>query len=170
MSKCPRCHGPLAGCEFEGTTVEMCGRCGGQWLGPEDLRALIDARNAAWSQKDLEAFRHPGLQGVPLADLREDLPCPSCGETMTAFNYGGDSGIILDRCPACGGIWLDGGELDKVQMAVAASDENLDRDVKRFSGTLREVAAREDALENRDNRATNSPLVSAVANRILYID
>jgi Zn-finger nucleic acid-binding protein len=105
-----------------------------------------------------------------MAQLREDLPWPSCGQTMAAFNYGGDSGIILDKCSLCAGLWQDGGALEKVQRAVEASDQDLDADVKRFSGSLREVEAREDALEQQDNRATHSPLIATVANRILYID
>ena len=29
-------------------------------------------------------------------------------------------GVIVDRCSSCGGVWLDGGELELVQKALAA--------------------------------------------------
>jgi len=31
--------------------------------------------------------------------------------------------VVIDRCPKCGGVWLDGGELDKLFADV--SDEAL---------------------------------------------
>ena len=64
---------------------------------------------------------------------------------METFNYGGDSGIVLDRCRACGGVWLDGGELEKVQVLVEASDLALRDDVKRYAARLRSLATREEA-------------------------
>jgi len=85
---------------------------------------------------------------------------------MDHVNYAADSGVMIDKCPHCGGIWLDAGELEKAQAAVEASRSDLDRDIKRFSGPLHEVEVREDALEQQDNRATHAPLVSAIANRI----
>ncbi len=34
--------------------------------------------------------------------------CPNCDEVLIAFEY---QGVELDRCPSCGGTWLDAGEL-----------------------------------------------------------
>jgi Zn-finger nucleic acid-binding protein len=38
-------------------------------------------------------------------------------------NYGGDSGIIVNRCPACGGVWLDRCELESIQTLVEGLDD-----------------------------------------------
>ena len=170
MKTCPRCRSPVTAGDYEGVTLETCERCHGQWLGPEQLKEIIDTHAKAWRTEDLQTRRPPGLRGVPMAQLREDLPCPNCGRTMAAFNYGGDTGIILDKCSECGGLWLDGGELEKVQTAVEASDQDLDTDVKRFSASLREVEAREDALEQADTRAIQSPFIAAIANRIVDLE
>ena len=43
------------------------------------------------------------------------------------------TGIILDKCSRCGGIWLDAGELDRVQMTIEAWDQTLGQDIKRRS-------------------------------------
>jgi uncharacterized protein len=37
------------------------------------------------------------------------LVCPRCGETLRART---EHDVHLDECPACGGLWLDRGELE----------------------------------------------------------
>lgn len=39
------------------------------------------------------------------------MTCPNCGETLRERER---SGIEIDMCPACRGIWLDRGELEKL--------------------------------------------------------
>lgn len=169
MSTCPRCHGPLTAADFDGVALETCEGCRGQWLGPRQLRDLISSRDREPQPEAAGALRRSPVRGVALARVREDLPCPNCGQVMEPFNYGGDTGIILDKCRQCGGLWLDGGELDKVQEAVEASDQDLDRDAKRFSARLHEIEVREDALEQRDNQAARAPLVLAITNRLFDV-
>lgn len=170
MSTCPRCQAPLPPGVYEGATVETCTRCGGQWLGREELKQIVDTRERTWEPGALEAMRGVSVRGLDLARVREDLACPDCAAVMEPFQYGGDSGIILDRCLACGGIWLDGGELEKVQMAVEAAELDLGRDAKRFAGDLRRVEVREDAREQREGLPGRAPLVSAIANRVVDVE
>jgi len=40
------------------------------------------------------------------------MKCPSCPETTLVMTD--RQGIEIDYCPACRGIWLDRGELDKL--------------------------------------------------------
>ena len=37
--------------------------------------------------------------------------CPACGETLVTFEL---EGIETDHCVACGGTWLDAGELEEI--------------------------------------------------------
>ena len=39
------------------------------------------------------------------------MQCPTDGTTLTMSER---SGIEIDYCPACRGVWLDRGELDKI--------------------------------------------------------
>lgn len=39
------------------------------------------------------------------------MKCPSCDETLLMSEK---TGIEIDYCPNCRGIWLDRGELDKI--------------------------------------------------------
>lgn len=168
MSQCPRCRTPLVSDEYEGVPLAACPQCKGQWVDRAGLRAIIDIREKSWDEAALKALERAPMRGVKLDTVREDLPCPSCGGVMEAFHYGGDTGIILDKCRPCGGIWLDGGELEKVQMVVESSDMDLAADAKRFSGDLRLEADRQDKLEQRDYDRSGAPLMTAIVDR--YID
>jgi hypothetical protein len=47
-----------------------------------------------------------------LAEASLDLcsmPCPKCGRKLEEAAY---QGLRIDRCPGCGGVWLDPGELE----------------------------------------------------------
>ncbi|HEY0678048.1 MAG TPA: zf-TFIIB domain-containing protein [Chitinophagaceae bacterium] len=39
------------------------------------------------------------------------MKCPNCNETLVMADR---SGIEIDYCPNCRGVWLDRGELDKI--------------------------------------------------------
>jgi Zn-finger nucleic acid-binding protein len=164
---CPRCRTPLAAVEYEGIAVDTCRQCGGEWMGADELRDIIDIRERRWDPKDLEALKRASLRGVPIDAVREDLPCPECGRAMEAFNYGGDSGIILDKCRECGGIWLDAGELEKVQMVVEAWEQALPSDLKRYGSDLLRVEQREERRAEADADSVRPGAGLATINQIL---
>ena len=64
----------------------------------ERTRTLADARAADASAREREARRH-----------RHWMRCPKCGEALTETGYQDQR---VDRCEACGGVWLDAGELE----------------------------------------------------------
>ena len=45
------------------------------------------------------------------------MNCPSCNTTLTMSER---SGVEIDYCPQCRGVWLDRGELDKIIERAAA--------------------------------------------------
>ena len=64
-----------------------------------------------------------------------------------AVNYGDDSGIIIDKCSSCGGVWVDKGELDKLDEIVHGWDDELPDDLKKYGPKLRQVAQQVDQYE-----------------------
>ena len=48
------------------------------------------------------------------------MNCPRCHAELTVETH---KGIEVDRCPACGGMWLDYGELDQLEDTVFDIDE-----------------------------------------------
>jgi Zn-finger nucleic acid-binding protein len=163
MNPCPRCNVPLLVEEHGDIVMERCDRCGGRWMAPDDLKAVLDLIR-------LPVQGSAVRMGIDLTDVKEDAACPHCGVPMEPFNYAGDSGIILDKCRGCGGLWLDGGDLERVLAVVAASEKDLDRDLKRFSADLHEAEVRQDALEQQDGSPRTDPLAAALASRIADSD
>lgn len=47
------------------------------------------------------------------------MDCPNCGATMRERDR---SGVKIDFCPSCKGVWLDRGELDKI-IAIELDDD-----------------------------------------------
>jgi Zn-finger nucleic acid-binding protein len=131
-------------------------------MDPDDLKAVLDMIQLPVEGQTVRA-------GIDLTGVREDAACPRCGVPMEPFNYAGDSGILLDRCRSCGGLWLDGGDLERVLQVVSSAKQEAARDAQRFSADLEEAAARQDTLEQQDGRPVD-PLAAALANRIADTD
>ncbi len=52
------------------------------------------------------------------AEGEETRPCPVDGEMMKKDIA---HMLVIDRCPKCQGIWLDGGELERIKGGVEAN-------------------------------------------------
>ncbi len=57
------------------------------------------------------------------------MQCPVCNNTLRAVDR---SGIEIDVCPQCKGVWLDRGELEKLmQLELRGSGSLDDRSIRR---------------------------------------
>lgn len=86
--------------------------CGGVFLENQTLKLFECAekdRGKALS-KHLSQFHNETL------NLSERVACPSCLDTVMLRRYYSPLNVVeIDECPGCGGIWLDTGELSKLQ-------------------------------------------------------
>lgn len=64
------------------------------------------------------------------------LMCPNCSSSMQNLSR---SGVEIDMCPSCRGVWLDRGELEKLlgggretEAAERSARERFDREVDTF--------------------------------------
>lgn len=80
----------------------VCSHCGGE-LDADAVGSIEDPRPVCEDCR-LEA---------ELADDEERL-CPVDQGPLEKEEY---HGVILDRCPVCGGVWLDDGELEAIERA-----------------------------------------------------
>ena len=105
---CPKCQGALHEMEIEGVKVDFCSPCKGIWF-----------------DKDEMAFMAELPADLPEADVQQsavatDFDCPRCNNVkLHAMKFVKAEALIIDRCPACHGIWLDKGELPKVEKIAA---------------------------------------------------
>ena len=62
-----------------------------------------------------------GCQGSMKARLRAESEasriCPMDGAAMSKEIV---HNVVLDRCPSCGGMWLDGGEMELLRAGIEA--------------------------------------------------
>jgi len=150
--QCPNCRSPLKQVDYEGILIEVCESCEGQFLDDGELRNITRARERKYDAESRHALAKASkIQGVVLSKVDRKLSCPKCGGTTKAVNYGGDSGIIIDRCEQCRGIWLDGGELAKIEMLVEGWEDELPNDLKRYGLQLKSAEEKADR-ESRGRR------------------
>ena len=105
MMQCPQCDTLLCTIDYEGIEIETCPDCEGEWLDDGELKHVVKAREVLFSKEERRAIAAATkITGVKVEDVDRDLTCPNCGGQTDAINYGGDTGIIIDRCTGCRGI------------------------------------------------------------------
>ena len=83
------------------------------------------------------------------------MQCPAC---QIALQMTERSGVEIDYCPRCRGVWLDRGELDKIIERAAQADVRIadarstDRDDDRRSAPRRDDDHRRDPDRDHDHR------------------
>jgi Zn-finger nucleic acid-binding protein len=101
--QCPKCNsGELAKARSAstGVTVDHCAQCRGMWCDRAELERMLNV-----VVRDLDVPRRAELS---------TKKCPSCGIRLHAYPYRGTL-VTVDACPKCLGIWLDGGELQRLR-------------------------------------------------------
>jgi membrane associated rhomboid family serine protease len=165
MKTCPKCRSSLSPKNYGDIEVDFCGGCGGVWFDDGELEATLDRIIATQDIPDAPIELEKDITSVFAID-EEQRPCPACDVEMLKVNYAYDSNVILDKCPACGGIWADDGEV--MRLAVfRKGNPILDR--------MGEAIAKEKgaSLENNYNaisgRGTRRPFPGFGVNIILPI-
>jgi len=168
--ECPNCHGQLSTIAYEGIDVETCAACGGEWLDADELGKIVKIRERKFSEPERRAIvESTTCTGVPLEEVDRDLLCPRCGGSTDAVNYGGDTGILIDRCTSCGGFWVDGAELEKIQALVEGWEDHLPEDLKEHAPRLRDVAVQVDRADDVavSRLPSVGPFINSLINGIL---
>ena len=58
--------------------------------------------------------------------MADDRLCPVDSTLLRRIER---SGVHVDACPSCRGIWLDRGELDKIVAQEGADDDDFEREI-----------------------------------------
>jgi Zn-finger nucleic acid-binding protein len=114
---CPKCIGLLEEKEIvKGIKVDVCFVCEGIWFDKNELEAVIAADAKSYLLNDLSASDYDGTETKEFKDtLNQKIgDCPKCANVkMEKISHKAKPfDLTLDRCPRCGGIWLDGGEIE----------------------------------------------------------
>ncbi|NKB88145.1 MAG: hypothetical protein GKS06_07995 [Acidobacteria bacterium] len=130
---CPECGASLERRNLASVIVDECVECGGIWFDRDELRRAKDAAEPDANWLDFEAWKHTdSVHGKPAG-----MDCPSCEVPLLELTYG-DTGVEIDHCPGCWGVWLAKGRFRAI---VEALDKQIDSmpAAELFQATLREA-------------------------------
>ena len=111
-SKCPIDAKSLSLAHSDRLDVMSCAACGGAWLPATSAGALL-SRLAAAAPQQQKFFDMVRLEG-----RGSKHACLECGTTMRTVAH---RKVEIDVCQDCGGIWFDGGELQRFRQSPAFS-------------------------------------------------
>lgn len=163
---CPCCTAPLRELSYEGVSIRTCDGCGGEFVGPQPLRHIVNVRLERFGPEihKMVESRMP-TEGVPVKDGRT-LECPSCKGATGVINYTLDSGVLIDRCTKCGGMWLDAQELENLQALLERWEDEAPARLEALEPRLRAVRETNRRLGAKFE-GSRFAFVNAVVNRIL---
>ena len=142
---CPRCNSVLQSVEYDGQKVEVCSGCKGEWLFAGELQKIVEHHDEVFTPEEIASLDAVNKEIFTAEkDDKDELNCPACGDVrMEHFNYGDTSGIILHKCTECGGIWMDKGELTKIEEVVDGWKAYLGQDANKYDSVLQKIDAEE---------------------------
>lgn len=109
--KCPACINQLSQVTVEELTVEVCKNgCGGIWFDNYELKK-VDEKHESAGESLLQIEKNPDV----VVDRDKKRLCPKCdNQKMMTHFMSVKKEVEVDECPACGGFWLDAGELGRI--------------------------------------------------------
>lgn len=137
--KCPHCGEKLAEKRYEDVPVDICFKCGGVWLDRDELYQIVKSREEKFTQEQKAEIEPEKIIHPQADELVDETDCPICGTRMKRLAYVYSSGIIIDRCPHGHGVWLDKGELEKVQVYVEKSEELREKNYAKYTRILNQA-------------------------------
>ncbi len=110
--KCPRTGSYLTSVKVGGIAVQISEKCGGVFFDNLELEKFKNGTELRGNAlvKHLKQF------SLKLPNEKQRINCPKCAGTVMMRRFYSPLKIIeTDECPSCAGIWLDTGELKKIQ-------------------------------------------------------
>jgi len=107
---CPDCRASLRKIDYRGIEIDECTKCKGRWFDRDELRKAKDKTDDDLRWLDFDPF---GDKADTLSVASKGKSCPKCSTAMPSLKYK-DSGIVIDKCGTCKGIWLNHGEFARI--------------------------------------------------------
>lgn len=113
---CPKCRVPeLHPTVVHDVEVDRCRQCAGVWFDADELGRLL-ALDAGELKPLTRGGEHPAANALA-------ANCPRDGGRLLRVASARDRGVTLDMCPACRGLWLDGGEFARLAAAARRKEQ-----------------------------------------------
>ena len=117
---CPACEKTLTEKKVADIVVDVCENgCGGIWFDNYELEKVDEEKETAG-----EALLDIPFDPAVNVDYKKPRPCPRCEHKSMIKHFASvQEKVEVDECPACGGVWLDYGELGLIRSQYATEDE-----------------------------------------------
>lgn len=149
---CPNCSAGMDEVSVVGVKIDYCrSGCRGVFFDNFEMQKMDETH---------EGVDDPVLQEILAAPRADDsrvhqLVCPRCQIKMRTCQYSAGTGIHIDRCYSCNGVWLDAGELAAVREnfrspevrrqivnQIAGEDPDIQAEIARMEAERHSVEAR----------------------------
>lgn len=162
---CPHCSTDLQSLAYEGVSILTCAECGGEFIAAEQMSHILRIRDQGFDASIVSAAAaaRPSFAAPPRE--ARSLCCPACHGTTDSVNYCGDTGVFVDRCRVCAGLWLDQSELERIQSILEHWEDAAPDQRRAVAPEIRK--AREAALRKGVFDGSRFAFVNAIVNRIL---
>ena len=123
--KCPKCGDALHEIESsERVALDFCGGCKGLFFDAGEVAVYFELAS------DLPSLDRSKAEARPT-----QCACPKCGGKFEELRYAAPDPLVVDRCDGCGGIWLDKGEVPRLE----ALSAKLERPGSRMLRAMLEI-------------------------------
>ena len=109
--QCSSCQIPLKDIQFRGISIHECSECLGRWFDRGELTKAKDNADEDLRWLDFDPFDVKSNKFFVVSN--EGLACPKCAQQMVVSTYA-NSGVSIDKCEQCEGVWLKDGEFKKI--------------------------------------------------------
>ncbi len=114
-----------------GVEIDVCqGGCGGIWFDAFELEKMDEPGESAGQLLD-----NTRVDLSVSIDVDGRIHCPRCDDvTLTRQPHPTNQSTKIDKCPGCGGVWLDFGELFAIRDGNHGTAANRQTTVELLSG------------------------------------
>ena len=110
--RCPRCGMSLSTVQVGSLESDICQSCAGIWFDRFELSKVDEAHELLGEFLLAELV----TSHRPLVTTSMRLRCPRDTDVvMMRRSFSPKQAIMIDECPACGGVWLDADELSAIR-------------------------------------------------------
>jgi uncharacterized protein len=113
--RCPKCNAELKSSDlgqFGFVVLDVCPDCKGSWFDKGELDRLDQS---VWTDVEQLLVRRKEAG-------EKALSCPKCNRELEPLSPTDEQTLVVDRCTACGGFWLDADELGKIEGVAHRAD------------------------------------------------
>ena len=151
----------LSRIKFEG-----CPTCHGMWLDKDELRKLKNKVNDGqlhWLNREVNDIEKTSM-------ISSSRICPKCPSSKLRSVMFGHSGVVIDWCPDCQGIWLDRSEFDSISEYLRSEATSATRKqiAQELAHDLKKIVTGEDPESRLAELGDIPATLEALANTIIF--